>query len=582
MATPARAAIELEDVVIQAEPSTIAFGAEQTYHGYREIRVTLTNRHPSAERWVELRLPGQTNSTRGHDIRRISQALTLAPNTTTTVSLFHPPLPLAGRTLDIRINGKQQRLDVSVDEHMPEYYHHGGSGIGGAVMMSKSVDTNYRNELLRRSGSPMEVGSVFQTELPIQQWSSHWLGYSRYDGVAVTQRDMTRAPAEVADALRRYVSAGGTLVVFGPWMPPQSWGTAPGARSGDATIYETGFGAICTTAATDPNALSSGTHRILRDEFRLSLTPLQEYRSIEDANNFFSVVGELRVPIRGLIILMVIFAVLIGPVNLYVLAKKRRRMWLLWTVPAFSLATCLVIWSVNIFAEGFTARQRSSIVTLLDQRTMTATSLGWLGYYAPLTPGDGLRFSRQTEITPQVGQYQGWNQHNGWSRTVNWGDDQHLTGGWIKARVPAHFKVRKSQNLVRERLTFSIQPDGQIKVVNGLGVDLLWLTYVDDQQMLHTANALAAGESKLLSKMGKWSPSHTMRLRDVYVNDWVGSISTVAMRRDTVLGPGRYVAVIDGPSPFVQPGLKKSDHQSQSVVIGLVDPPTAATEVTTQ
>ena len=62
-----------------------------------------------------------------------------------------------------------------------------------------------------------------------------------------------------------------------------------------------------------------------------------------DANRAFPVVEDIGVPVRGLLALMFLFALAIGPVNMFVLARKKRKLWLFWTVPVISFVTCLAV-----------------------------------------------------------------------------------------------------------------------------------------------------------------------------------------------------------------------------------------------
>lgn len=581
LATSASGAVEIQNVIVQPHPRPISYGQERTYHGYREIRLTLTNRHPTATRTVRLALPGEFYDSSGHHLARISQSIVIAPGTSTDVSLFQPALTVAGDMLEVRINGDKTLIDIAANEHQsPSNPHWGGPSVAATALLSRSVRSDYRDTLLNTSGSSSaQIQSVFQSEQPIEQWSGNWLGYSRYDGIFLTQPDIDRAPAHVADALSQYVAAGGTLIILGSWTPPPSWNAQPAIALGSTRRFTCGFGVIFTTTETDPLRLSATANNQLQQDIRKTLAPFETNRSIEDANEHFDIVGELRIPVRGLLILIIVFAVFIGPVNLYILAKKNKRLWLLWTVPAVSLVTCLVIWIFNLLAEGVTPQQRSAIITLLDQRTLTATSLGWIGYYAPLTPGDGLRFSRQTELTPQIGAPSTFSfNESGWGRTMNWGDDQHLSSGWIKARLPSHFMIRDSQNLVRQRLSFTPQPDRSIKVVNGLGVHLRTLAYADDQGTVYLTTDLPAGESRMLQPDSSTADSPTIVLRELYAGDWVSIAKSVAGDGRPLLDKGRYVAVIDGPSPFVAAGLARSEHRALSIVIGQVEPISAESE----
>jgi hypothetical protein len=72
------------------------------------------------------------------------------------------------------------------------------------------------------------------------------------------------------------------------------------------------------------------------------------------ANGLFPVVENVAIPVRGIILVMLGFVLLIGPANLIVLSRLKRRIWMLWTIPAISLATCGLVFVYSFVREGFT------------------------------------------------------------------------------------------------------------------------------------------------------------------------------------------------------------------------------------
>ena len=54
-------------------------------------------------------------------------------------------------------------------------------------------------------------------------------------------------------------------------------------------------------------------------------------------------VAEATVPVRGLFVLVCVFGIGIGPANLWLLSRYKRRIWLWWNVPVLSLLTCLAV-----------------------------------------------------------------------------------------------------------------------------------------------------------------------------------------------------------------------------------------------
>ena len=63
-------------------------------------------------------------------------------------------------------------------------------------------------------------------------------------------------------------------------------------------------------------------------------------------------------------------------------------------------------------------------------------------------------------------------------RVVDWTPDQHLASGWVNARVPAYFQLRKNEDR-RERLAVEKQKDGSLRIVNALGADIRRLYWAD-------------------------------------------------------------------------------------------------------
>ncbi len=211
-------------------------------------------------------------------------------------------------------------------------------------------------------------------------------------------------------------------------------------------------------------------------------------------------------------------------------------------------------------------------MTVLDQRNLTAATIGWTAFYSPLTPGDGLRYDAQTELTPQIGR-SGY-RDGGRARTVDWTDGQHLASGWVAARVPAHFMYRSVQSTVRERMQFRAEADGTWQAVNGLGADIAELIFAAPDGRVYRATGLAAGaEATLAPRAGASAdPGEAPRpLREIYRDDWLRGIDELSRRPERYLAPGRYVAVLDDAAPFVTSGLPSAEREARSVVVGVTE-----------
>jgi hypothetical protein len=411
-----------------------------------------------------------------------------------------------------------------------------------------------------------------RADAPPSLWSPNWLGYSRYDGVVLTGAELRTLPATIQTALWQYAEAGGVLLILGAGGKlPDGWRRRQGETPG-LTDCAAGFGVCAAIADTSYHKWPRDHWKNLADEWALTATPFGHVRSVADANQLFPVVDDIGIPVRGLFMLMIVFALTIGPANLLLLGRLKRRIWLLWTVPALSLLTCAAVFGYMMVSEGWQGHLRTEAVTILDETSRRASTIGFTGYYAPLTPGDGLRFSPETELSRQSQDdpMYGYRRGGGGSPcTLDWSGDQHLARGWVKPRVPAYFMARKSEAR-RERVTFGRARDGSLTAVNGLGVDVQKLWYADEQGQVYGAGPVTAGAQVNLRPTGDRLERTTAKTsaRVVYGSDWIRGCSPVVANPKDYLSPRSYLAQVED-SPFLEDGLRDAKtRRCRSIVLG--------------
>lgn len=401
---------------------------------------------------------------------------------------------------------------------------------------------------------------------PVENWSNNWLAYSRYDGVVVTADELKRMPAGVRSALWQYVETGGFLFVIGPadlhglsavteTVPDAGW-----------TRINAGFGQCLISPETDYKKWNLAQFQKLNLEWsRIVSSWSDPQRGTADANGIFPVVDDLGIPVKGLFVLMFLFTMAIGPINLLILSRLKRRIWLLWTTPLISLATCLAVFGYMLVSEGWEGRLRTETVTLLDETTHRATTLGWTGVYSPLTPSDGLHFSSETEVIPQ----RFFDDFRGGARscTIDWSQDQHFAAGWVEARVPAHFKVRKSE-MRRERVTLHREADGNWSMVNGLGTTIHRFWFADAKGQFHTAEDIAPGARAPLKRTEKETQVVATNWSLSLSGSWMSQAKELPVRAEHYLRPGNYLAEVDD-SPFLEDPLRNAKkRKAHALIVG--------------
>jgi hypothetical protein len=423
---------------------------------------------------------------------------------------------------------------------------------------------------------------IIRADDPVSLWGTHWLGYTRWDGIVVTADDVaelrrgSRDARAVLAALWQYAEAGGSLVILGPGKPPvpASWKRFTAQLPG-FTVYRPGFGECLVSADRDHQKWDEPRWNALNASWSQTAAPWQSARTLTEVNRAFPVVDSLGVPVRGLFVLMILFAIAIGPLNVWFLARKKKRIWMLWTVPVLSTGTCLLVFGYMLLAEGWYGRARVDAFTILDESEHRATTIGRNAFYSPLTPSAGLHYSTDTEVFTQALGFPG-RRATGTSRTLDWGADQHLASGWVSARVPAHFLLRKSEPR-RERVSIAAE-GGALTAVNGLGAEIQTLWVADARGRVYTAGPVPAGAKVTLEPARQTVPRErsTDMLRQVYgSSDWSGALSLALEKPEELLAPRTYLAVLDS-SPFLEQGLARARLRgARGVVLGLMGEPDA-------
>jgi hypothetical protein len=601
-------------------------------HGYSEYVFLVRNQSSEQTHTVGLSIPFERHYVRGDSIRDLRRTVQVGANETVRFSLFQPDYPpIDGRNVAVFIDGQRRQRDLQLKPNEASFGSRryrsmrysrystsssvkaeplvligsrvrplpqqeggvpigmaggtGGPGGGGSGLPPAATQVGGMHPMPRRvpvPGGEIEVAPI-KPGLPpnshqpvnaeaVETWSSNWLGYSRYDCVLVTADELKTMPESVRSALWQYVETGGFLFVIGP-----------ADLRGLSTVSETtpdpagwitvraGFGK-CVISPNGEYEKWDLDHyqRLSQDWTAIAAGWTQPERVTTAANREFPVVEDLGIPVKGLFVLMFLFTLGIGPINLLFLSRLKRRIWMLWTTPVISLATCVAVFGYMLISEGWEGQLRSETLTLLDETTHRATTIGWTGVYSPLTPSDGLHFSYETEMIPQ--RFFEGEQGGARACTIDWSQDQHLATGWVEARVPAHFKVRKSE-MRRERVTLQREADGHWSMVNGLGAEIRRFFYVDRKGQVHKAEDIPAGARAMLTLTEKESQPQPKNVGGILFSpNWMSQMKDLATKPEHYLRPGNYLAEVDD-SPFLEDTLRNAKkRKTHALIMGFRQP----------
>ena len=485
-----------------------------------------------------------------------------------TLSVLQIPVPAltnAIATVRLNVDASSSGGQVSVDAVELS------DGSTSSFAADARASSTWATRMGGSSGSTTYQGpTILRSELEASGWSESWLAFTPFDLVVMSRTDLAAMTAAQQSALWSYVEAGGGLAVLGLTELPKAWQSAVGRTVNNARIGKAnaGFGHCLMVNA----ASIAGLDRIQVDALReLAREGGQVWQSMPtegNANNEFPVIEDIRIPVRGIVFIMLAFILVVGPLNIFFCARANRRTAMLWTIPLISFITCAIVFGYSLMSEGITPSLRTEAITVLDQAAHRAATLARQAFYTPLTPGGGLRYSHDTEVTPlvEVNRYNGGN-----SRELELSQSQHLTRGWITARVPAHFALRKAETR-RERITVQKLPDGRVTVVNGLGADIQTFWLRDDKGRLFKGEGLKAGQNAPLRSENGDAFNYGSSLATLYQGSWATAHDALVGSSASQVRPNTYLAVL-AETPFIENGLgKPGKSRSRQTIIGLLAP----------
>ena len=207
------------------------------------------------------------------------------------------------------------------------------------------------------------------------QLSADWRGYSGLDALGISSAEWTALPANNKSAILQWVKLGGALNIYSE-RSGSGFETLGIAVQGEAaagpdyggTAYQLGNGRVCDIK-WDGTALGSQTAKyyvqtgsggvrdqdVRRQEYAESLSGTEQSEVRPKPNNRTPVVdalGEKSFAAWQVGVILFIFGIVVGPVNLFYFAGKGRRHRLFFTTPIISLAAAALLLVVIFFQDG--------------------------------------------------------------------------------------------------------------------------------------------------------------------------------------------------------------------------------------
>jgi len=416
----------------------------------------------------------------------------------------------------------------------------------------------------------------------IQHWPSNPQFYSGKRVIFCSSED--NFPSAVRQSLREWVFSGGTLITCLP--PEQSWAENYSHLPDGVEISNYGWGTeifcqpftqeqqqkIAKYPTTKLSSLMEikensipeipSVWNIINQEALLfsQKQPFSAKVLLSNANQYLSLpIPEVKTD--SLFFIMLVFIIVIGPVNYYFFQRKKKKLWLLLSTPILSGLFCLIIILFITFGEGWLATGQYIGLTLLDQNHNLANTKALCGIYSAINLQKPFHFTApDCLVFNNIEKYQLLDEPG-----------QVFASSLVRSRIPVYYTVNRTETR-QEKLRFQEVPEG-LEVSNGLGGPLEHLAVRWSENTVYTnLSPINPGVKAILTKQ-----VNTTLKKKTFSRQEISSLCGQILREEisaknllnliSFLPVGYYVVSTSEPL-FYSPGRSISAYTNRQLIIG--------------
>lgn len=322
--------------------------------GYAPMRIVATNGTSRNARWG-FAFHSQTTYYRQQNEHDSSFAVDV-PARSTQSALFLVPLAVGYGDSSMGNNGQMLRMEISGTgfNTQPKMEHENRGGTFPALALSESLAEFSITKLNKEFESRLRGGSsggyyggsaIFGSRFEPADLPESWLGCSGFDFILLSSTDWQKLKPAVKRALLEWVRLGGKLHVYvNTGTTAVSLGLPDGAEA-------TSLGKI-TTFAWDGKSLPAAETVNRYWGATQRTTSLTADHATSSSWSLLGLLGTRSFASWQVIVFLVIFGLLVGPVNLFVLAPAGKRHKLFVTTPLLSIGASLVMVLLILLQDG--------------------------------------------------------------------------------------------------------------------------------------------------------------------------------------------------------------------------------------
>src|SRR5262245_5286031 len=220
--------------------------------------------------------------------------------------------------------------------------------------------------------------------------------------------------------------------------------------------------------------------------------------------------GVGRAPVWSYLLLVSLFAVVIGPLNYLLLDRARRLYLLLITVPVGALVVTTSLFAFAMLSDGVGTRLRVRSFTDLDQITGRAAVCSRQSYYAAIAPSQGLHFPDDTTVFAM--RRDPGDRSSLRSTLLVWDGNQQLRGAYLTSRAATQFMVcRATTTPARLIVTEGAAAGTRPTIENRLTAKIQYSLVRDSRGDYFAASSVRDKATTALEKVELWQAENEMK-----------------------------------------------------------------------
>ncbi len=378
-------------------------------------------------------------------------------------------------------------------------------------------------------------------------------------------------PFEKLEPLLTYVRLGGSVAFLGvdavekasqhellaPWMEERFEVQKSGIAHPAFRTFACGLGALLVGDTSEELLELPGTQRALR-----SLILMQEgFVPMGMRTRYFPTVdipGVEKLPYKVFVALLILFAIIIGPVNFILVRRSGKPALLLLTIPAISFVASVLLLSYGVLYQGIDTKSSSITLAFLDQRSERVSVIEDRHCFVGLATEAGLRPAAGTVCFPV-------SVSNEDARfTIDVDGPNVLAGAFFQSRQDMHQRLFSERS---SRLRLTVEKSGEgYRVTNGFTCGVSKLLIRDEQSRFwYSDGPLRQGESvELKASSAADGPGEREKV-------FTRAFADDLIPRSEGLAPGTYCAVLDENIFQDECGLDMNELAGRHGVMGVLD-----------